>query len=100
MEADGLKIIKMTKILSYRRCRLEIEPGRYLVAESGYLLTELRAVKQMGPENLFYLVDAGFNNLARRVCRCRCPCPCPCCCCCPCSCCRAVAAAAAAAAAA
>src|SRR5688572_11180605 len=25
---------------------LEIEPGRYLVAESGYLLTEIRAVKQ------------------------------------------------------
>ncbi len=46
--------------------RLEIEPGRYLVAESGYLVTEIRAVKKMG-KNLFYLVDAGFNNLARPV---------------------------------
>lgn len=46
--------------------RLEIEPGRYLVAESGYLITEIRAVKRMG-ENLFYLVDAGFNNLARPI---------------------------------
>ena len=46
--------------------RLEIEPGRYLVAESGYLVTEIRAVKRMG-ENLFYLVDAGFNNLARPI---------------------------------
>jgi diaminopimelate decarboxylase len=46
--------------------RLEIEPGRYLVAESGYLVTEIRAVKRMGA-NLFYLVDAGFNNLARPV---------------------------------
>lgn len=46
--------------------RLEIEPGRYLVAESGYLLTEIRAVKQMG-NNRFYLVDAGFNNLARPI---------------------------------
>ena len=46
--------------------RLEIEPGRYLVAESGYLLTEIRAVKRMGG-NTFYLVDAGFNNLARPV---------------------------------
>ncbi len=46
--------------------RLEIEPGRYLVAESGYLVSEVRAVKQMG-ENLFYLVDAGFNNLARPI---------------------------------
>jgi len=46
--------------------RLEIEPGRYLVAESGYLITEIRAIKQMG-DNAFYLVDAGFNNLARPV---------------------------------
>jgi diaminopimelate decarboxylase len=45
---------------------LEIEPGRYLVAESGYLLTEVRAVKQMG-DNQFVLVDAGFNNLARPI---------------------------------
>ena len=46
--------------------RLEIEPGRYLVAESGYLVAEIRAVKRQG-ENLFYLVDAGFNNLARPI---------------------------------
>ncbi len=46
--------------------RLEIEPGRYLVAESGFLVSEVRAVKSMG-NNLFYLVDAGFNNLARPV---------------------------------
>ncbi len=45
---------------------LEIEPGRYLAAESGSLLTEIRAVKRMG-DNLFYLVDAGFNNLARPI---------------------------------
>src|SRR5262245_1507779 len=45
---------------------LEIEPGRYLVAESGYLVTEIRAVKRMGG-NTFYLLDAGFNNLARPI---------------------------------
>ena len=45
---------------------LEIEPGRYLVAESGYLVSEIRAVKQMG-NNTFYLLDAGFNNLARPI---------------------------------
>ncbi|MEX0611739.1 MAG: diaminopimelate decarboxylase [Pirellulales bacterium] len=45
---------------------LEIEPGRYLVAESGYLISEIRAVKTSG-ENTFYLVDAGFNNLARPI---------------------------------
>jgi diaminopimelate decarboxylase len=46
--------------------RLEIEPGRYVVAESGYLVTEIRAVKRQD-DNIFYLVDAGFNNLARPI---------------------------------
>jgi len=45
---------------------LEIEPGRYLSAESGSLIAEIRAVKQMG-DNLFYVLDAGFNNLARPI---------------------------------
>lgn len=49
-----------------RPVSLEVEPGRYLVAEAGFLLTEVRAVKRMG-SNLFYLVDAGFNDLARPV---------------------------------
>ncbi|HID76492.1 MAG TPA: diaminopimelate decarboxylase [Planctomycetaceae bacterium] len=46
--------------------RLEIEPGRYVVGESGSLVTEIRAVKRQR-DNLFYLVDAGFNNLARPI---------------------------------
>lgn len=45
---------------------LEIEPGRFLVAECGFLVTEIRAIKKMGA-NLFYIVDAGFNNLARPI---------------------------------
>lgn len=44
--------------------RLEIEPGRFLVAESGALLSEVRAVKEVG-SNHFVLVDAGFNDLMR-----------------------------------
>jgi diaminopimelate decarboxylase len=48
------------------KLHLEIEPGRYLVAESGYLVTQIRAIKRMGA-NTFYLVDAGFNNLARPI---------------------------------
>ena len=44
--------------------QLEIEPGRFLVAEAGALLTEVRAVKEMGA-NHFVLVDAGFNDLMR-----------------------------------
>ena len=43
---------------------LEIEPGRYLVAESGVLLAEVRATKPMGA-NRFTLVDAGFSDLMR-----------------------------------
>lgn len=46
--------------------RLEIEPGRFLAAEAGFLVCEIRAVKRMG-DNTFYLVDAGFNNLARPI---------------------------------
>ncbi len=45
---------------------LEIEPGRFLTAESGYLVAEVRSVKQSG-KNRFVLLDAGFNDLARPV---------------------------------
>jgi diaminopimelate decarboxylase len=44
--------------------KMEIEPGRFLVAQSGKLISELRAQKQVG-SNFFMLVDAGFNDLAR-----------------------------------
>jgi len=47
-----------------RYLQLEVEPGRYLVAESCVLAAEIRAVKKMG-DNLFYLIDAGFSDLAR-----------------------------------
>lgn len=43
---------------------LELEPGRYLVAEAGLLVAEVRAVKQAG-SNRFVLVEAGFNDLMR-----------------------------------
>ena len=46
------------------KVQLEIEPGRYLVAESGVLVAEVRATKQMG-KNHFVLVDAGFSELMR-----------------------------------
>jgi diaminopimelate decarboxylase len=48
------------------RISLEIEPGRFLSAESGFLVAEVRSVKRMG-ENQFVLVNAGFNDLARPV---------------------------------
>ncbi|OWF82421.1 diaminopimelate decarboxylase [Yersinia kristensenii] len=43
---------------------LEIEPGRFLVAESGVLIAQVRAVKNMGRRH-YVLVDAGFNDLMR-----------------------------------
>jgi len=44
--------------------KLEIEPGRFLVAESGVLVSQVRAVKNMGSRH-FVLVDAGFSDLMR-----------------------------------
>ncbi|MGJ0577933.1 diaminopimelate decarboxylase [Xenorhabdus bovienii] len=44
--------------------KLEIEPGRFLVAESGILMAEVRAVKSMGNRH-YVLVDAGFSDLMR-----------------------------------
>lgn len=44
--------------------QLEIEPGRFLVAESGILISQIRAIKKMGNNN-FVLIDAGFNDLMR-----------------------------------
>ncbi|HLP41860.1 MAG TPA: diaminopimelate decarboxylase, partial [Fibrobacteria bacterium] len=43
---------------------LEVEPGRYLVAESCSLLTQIRSTKVTGG-NRFYLVNAGFDTLVR-----------------------------------
>ncbi len=43
---------------------LEIEPGRYLVAEAGVLVAEVCATKRTASHR-FALVDAGFNDLAR-----------------------------------
>ena len=34
--------------------------------ESGYLLTQIRAIKQTSSRT-FYILDAGFNNLARPI---------------------------------
>ncbi|MCC8365445.1 diaminopimelate decarboxylase [Xenorhabdus sp. PB61.4] len=44
--------------------KLEIEPGRFLVAEAGILMAEVRAVKSMGSRH-YVLADAGFNDLMR-----------------------------------
>ena len=46
------------------KVRLEVEPGRYLIAESGYLVTKICSKKVTG-DNTFLLIDAGFNDLIR-----------------------------------
>lgn len=47
-----------------KRPHLAIEPGRFLVAESTYLLTRINTVKKT-PRVTFLGVDAGFNTLVR-----------------------------------
>jgi diaminopimelate decarboxylase len=48
------------------KVRLEIEPGRYLTANAGVLVAEVRAVKTVADKH-FVLVDAGFSELARPI---------------------------------
>jgi diaminopimelate decarboxylase len=60
------RAVRMVESKLGRTIELEAEPGRYLVAEAGYLICEIRAVKQMG-SLMYYLLDAGFNDLARPV---------------------------------
>lgn len=45
---------------------VEAEPGRYLVAECGILIAEIRAVQVVSGRR-FYLLDAGFNLLPRPI---------------------------------
>ncbi|WP_309473806.1 diaminopimelate decarboxylase [Acinetobacter bereziniae] len=47
-----------------KKITLEIEPGRLLVSDSGYLVTEIRALKKMGSNN-FVITNSGFNDLMR-----------------------------------
>lgn len=47
-----------------RAIRLEVEPGRFLVAESGWLISRVLSTKRIDGR-LFYLLDAGFNDLIR-----------------------------------
>ncbi len=46
------------------RVRLEIEPGRFLVAQAGVMVAEVHALNRR-PSRHFALVDAGFNDLVR-----------------------------------
>lgn len=44
--------------------KLEIEPGRFLVAQSGILIAKIYAIKKVGKNN-FIILNSGFNDLMR-----------------------------------
>ncbi len=44
--------------------RIEIEPGRFLVAEAGTLVAQVQSINRR-PKHDFALIDAGFNDLMR-----------------------------------
>ncbi|VFP77856.1 diaminopimelate decarboxylase [Buchnera aphidicola] len=46
--------------------KLEIEPGRFLVGQSGILIAKVYSVKKT-QKNIFVLINAGFNDLMRPV---------------------------------
>ncbi|MEM2994865.1 MAG: diaminopimelate decarboxylase [Candidatus Bathyarchaeia archaeon] len=64
--ADKLTDLFKEKISEYSlgKPQLWLEPGRYLVAEAGILLTRVNTVKHT-PYRNFVGVDAGFNTLVR-----------------------------------
>lgn len=49
-----------------RSVDLEIEPGRYLVCDAGWLVARIWAIKRTSAFT-FYLVDTGFHHLVRPV---------------------------------
>ncbi|MGE3973232.1 MAG: diaminopimelate decarboxylase [Bdellovibrionales bacterium] len=57
----GRTISELTKDLD---CDLQLEPGRFLVAESGLLITEVQYVKKTS-HNEFLILDTGMNHLMR-----------------------------------
>ncbi len=48
-----------------RKLTLHLEPGRFLVAESGSLLTTVTSVKETPEGRVFVGTDSGFNHLVR-----------------------------------
>ncbi len=52
------------RIDNKRELTMAIEPGRYLVCESGFLLAEVNTLKRT-PKHKFVGVNSGFNHLVR-----------------------------------
>ena len=52
------------EIATGKKTKLVIEPGRYLVNESGILLVNLNSISR-NHQRLFYRTNSGFNHLVR-----------------------------------
>jgi diaminopimelate decarboxylase len=67
-EAEGRRAAEFAEVIvPYLRetgLRLVLEPGRYLIAPAGVLLTRVLAIKEMGGK-VFVITDAGMNDLLR-----------------------------------
>ena len=59
---DYVKIIK--NISNNLQCKLILEPGRFLIADSGILVTKVLYIKKSKKIN-FAIIDAGMNDLLR-----------------------------------
>jgi diaminopimelate decarboxylase len=53
-------------LISHKPYRIALEPGRYLAANSGILLTRV-LYRKMGGSKRFVIIDAGMNDLVRPV---------------------------------
>jgi diaminopimelate decarboxylase len=51
-------------LLAETKCRIILEPGRFIVGNAGILVTRVLYVKQSG-EKTFYICDAGMTDLIR-----------------------------------
>jgi diaminopimelate decarboxylase len=61
---DTSEVAKAAASLSTPGRRVVVEPGRYLVAEAGILLTRVQYVKRTS-DRTFVILDAGMNDLLR-----------------------------------
>jgi diaminopimelate decarboxylase len=55
---------KITDVLNSLNCEIIFEPGRFLTANAGILITEIQYIKKNG-NKIFYIVDAGMTELLR-----------------------------------
>lgn len=69
-EEPSVNVRKLAKVigekLSYPGCEFAMEPGRFLIAEAGVLLTRV-LYKKSSSARTFVVVDAGMNDMMRHA---------------------------------